>query len=1132
MKALHEWLKSNDLEKYTSLFVENEVDLKTLQILTDNDLKELGLPFGPRKRLLNLLTESKRSDASIPSSGAAATGERRQLTVLFCDMVGFTELANRVDPEILQSIIRSYEDACAVCIVRYDGYIFQRLGDGIVAFFGYPLAHEGEAERAIRAGLEILETLIDLKVPEIDRISVRIGIATGIVVVAASERSAVGETMNLASRLQSIADPGSIVVSERVHRLAGGTFDYEDMGEYRLKGISHSTRAYRILGVDKNVSRFDAATRAGLTPLVGREQEIQLLLEHWQAATKGAGQVVHLSGEPGIGKSRILNALRERLAEDGVQPLRFHCSPFYVNSALHPIRAWFEHALGATLDEPAAIKLDKLEALVVDRFGMPLEDVRYIAGMLSLPYEGRYGPDTVSPQILKAETNRVLIAIVKAGALAQPGLMLFEDLHWADPTTLELLGVLIAQLENISLLLVLTSRPDFHPPWSALPWIGVLDLGRLNAAQSSGMIARLAGERSLPAELATRIVAKTDGVPLFVEELTKAILESGELVIEGDRYVFNGTSDSITIPETLRDSLAARLDRVPAVRMVAQVGAAIGREFSYELIAGVYLIPEATLAHALAKLTESELAFQRGTIPSAVYTFKHALVQEVAYDSMLKSQRQPLHARIAKLLEERWPDIQDTKPELLAHHYTSAGLTEAAVPFWRRAGEVAMQRFALVEALSHLHKGMSLVSGLPASPGRDLMELRLRTVLAPAEVAQRGWGHAEVGNILEPAWSLARSLEHRPGYLPILNALWVHYLCLDQLSVSLHWAGKLLEAGAAEKDDSLEIVGHRAASGSYFWLGDFAAARRHGDIVQSMYEPSRHRPIAQLTNYDPFTAEGIYRGQYLWMLGYPDQALVATNEKDRNARRRNHPFDLAFALTLGAQVFDYRCEPSELMQRTEEAERVGREHGVALLWEVMAEISRGIAWLRAGRTEESVVQLGKAITRIAATGHRIWIWYLKALQAEGLALTGDLTGAAALLDESVERIQQGEERAHFAEVLRLRGWVWIQQGKLEEAERSLRDSIAVAQAQTAKSWELRSATTLAHLLADRGDTASALALLAPPYKWFTEGFNTHDLRAAKALLDALRSRSSPRDEVEVSPQCGDPLSDDLFTRKG
>ncbi|MGZ3338376.1 MAG: AAA family ATPase [Reyranella sp.] len=1098
--SIADWLKQLDLERYTALFIDNEVDLQTLKVLSDADLKEMGLPFGPRKRLLAALQQGHGRPIATPE------GERRQLTVLFCDMVGFTELTLKVDPELLQSIVRRYEEACAACISRYDGYVYRLLGDGILAFFGFPLAHEGEAARAIRAGLEIVETISNLEIPEVGRLRVRIGIAAGIVVVAPGERNVVGETMNLASRLQGVAEPGGVVVSDRVYRLAGGEFDYEDLGELDLKGIATSTRAYNVLGVSAAASRFDAVVRERVSPLVGRTHEMEALLGRWQAVCdQGAGQAVLLSGEPGFGKSRISSALLERLGAEGVRSLRFQCSPFFVNSAFYPFISSLERMLDFGRDEAPASKLDKLEALVVGHYGLPRSDLSFVAAMLSLPCEDRYGPLTMAPRLVKEETIRVLVDVVKAAARTERSLVLFEDVHWADPTTLETIGLLIDRLGGIPVLVVLTHRPEFVQPWSRYAWVTTLDLGRLAATQSRELISNLTAGKALPPAVVEQIIAKTDGVPLFVEELTKTILESGDLVERGNRYHYAGASFSVAIPETLRDSLMARLDRFAPVKRIAQVGAVIGREFAYELVAEIEMMSEAALADVLSRLVASELAFCRGEIPDAVYTFKHALVQDAAYDSLLKSQRTLLHGKIARALEKRWPESRDTKPELLAHHYTAAGLFEAATPYWQRAGELAMQRFALPEAITHLNNGMILIEKLPAGPDRDLRELGLRTVLGPAVVAQHGWGQSEVSRILEPAWSLAESLNHRPAYAPVLHSLWVHYLCVDRLAVSLQSAEKLLAAGAATQDDGLEIVGHRAAVGSYYWLGDFTAARRYGDALHALYDPRRHWHIAQLTNTDPLTGDGIYRGQYLWMLGYPDQARLASDEKDEHARRRNHPFDLAFALTLGAQVFDYLCEPEELLRRTEEAERVCRVHGVALLGEIMAEISRGIVSLRAGRAADSVVQLEKAIGRLTATGHRVWVRYLRALQGEGLALNGDLEGARALIDASIAATEQGEERVHYAELLRLRGWLLMLQGHPDEAEASLRAAIDVARAQKAKSWELRSATTLARLLADRGDRAAARDALSGVYGWFTEGFGTKDLREAKALLDELQN---------------------------
>jgi class 3 adenylate cyclase/tetratricopeptide (TPR) repeat protein len=1049
--SLSEWLKSHDLEQLVELFKENEVDLATLRILTESDLKELGLSFGPRKRILNLLREERALERSAAPQVDTSTSERRQLTVLFCDMVGFTKLSYKLDPEAMQIVLRAYVEACETCVNRYDGYVFRILGDGVVAFFGFPLAHESEAERAVRAGLDIVDAMARLSFQGAGRLQVRIGITSGMVVVASGERNAVGETINLAARLQTLAKPGSVVVSESVRRMAAGGFEYEYFGEKELKGVSGLTKVHRVLGVSRAESRFEAATQRRLTPIVGRDGEISSLIDGWQQVRKtGTGRAVLLRGEAGIGKSRLASALREHTRDDGGLTHLFQCSPFFVNSAFYPIRARFERALRLGDDGDSGARLDKLEALVIGRLGLAKDDTRLIAALLSVPHQERYGEILVSPKLAKEETMRVLIELVRAETRAGPTLLLFEDAHWADPTTLDLLGRFVELLSEIPVLLVITARPEFNSPLASHPIITVMDLAKFTPVQSRSLVANVVGGKTLPPGLAAQIIARTDGVPLFVEELTKAILESGDLIVEGDQYAYAGSPASVTIPETLRDSLMARLDRLTVSKEIAQVGSVIGREFSYELSAGLEFMSEDALSKGLQHLISSGLATCKGEIPNAVYMFSHALVQDAAYDSLLKSRRKQLHGDIAHLLEERWPETRDAAPELLAFHYSAAEQFRVAAPLWLRAGEVAVQRFALPEAISHLRTGMSALSKLRPSKGRDRMEISLRTALGPALVAHRGWAHAEVSQTLEPAWRLAHALKQSTAYLPILNALSVHYMSAGQLAEALRWADMLSKSGTKLGDNGLEIFGHRAASACHYWLGEFAAARRSGDQVHRLYDPERHWGLAALTNTDPFTGEGIYRVQFLWIMGYPEQALAASHAMEANARRRGHPFDLAFALTLGAQLFDHLCDSAGLLRRTEEAEQISSEHGIPLLGEIMVEIGRGIALLRAGRLVEALTQLDQGIDRLMQTGHRIWIWYLRALQAEGLALKGDLEGAWGLIEESVGQIEAGEERSHYAEVLRLRGWILNLRGEPDQAVATLRKALAVARDQHAK----------------------------------------------------------------------------------
>lgn len=1096
MSVLAQLLHDTGLEQYLALFEENDVDLATLQILNDADLAELGIPFGARKRLLAALKSLR------PKSVDAEEEQRRQLTVLFCDVVGYTRLAAELDPEVLTDMVRGYEDLCAACVARYEGYLFQRMGDGIVAFFGYPLAHEREAERAIRAGLDILQGIRNLEHP----LELRIGVATGIVVVSAGGRMAVGDAMNLAARLQATAAPGEIAVSSIVRKLAGPAFRYAGLGDVALKGFPQPVPAYRVMG--QEAIPGDSAAASGQIP-IGREGEISDLAGLWnEVCTEGTGRITGISGEAGIGKSRLASDLCARIVTPSNRLIRFQCSPFHLATPLYPVIAHFESVLGFSSNLTLEERLDRIEALVCGRHRLPRSDVRFIAALMSVPFAHRYGEIAESPRLAKKETQRILLAMIASASSQAPAIMLFEDLHWADATTLEAIDLVASRLAEMAVFVVATYRPEFVPRWSGLPACRLVSLPRLTAEQSHAMIRRCVGGMSLPPAIENLVVEKTDGVPLFIEEMTRALLESGQIEQAGDRYVQAGGIVSVSLPDSLRGSLTARLDRLVKAKRVAQIGSVVGRSFSREFLAALGIHDAAQLDDDLAQLVESGLANIEEQGGVRKYVFKHALVQDAAYDSLLLSQRKTIHNRVAELLTEQDPGLTERQPELVAHHLTAAGADARAVPLWLKAADIAMQRFAVNEAASHLRKGLSQIAAIPPSSERDVLELRYRAALGPVLVAERGWAHPDLSAVLEPAWVLASSLRHAPSYLPILNALWVHYMCVDRLALSRNWAERALKLGEGLQDGDLTLIGHRALAGSYYWEGKFALARHHGDALQAMYDPQTHWHVVQKTNTDPLTGETTYRGHYLWMLGYPDQAVATSNARDDHARRRGHPFDLAFSLTLGAQVFDFLCLPDELEQRANEASAVGRRVGVPLFFEMMCEISRGVAWLRAGRWEEAAVQIERSVARLASTGHRIWLSYLLALRGEALAQLGRYPAAARQIEQSIAHIEGGEERSHFAEVLRLRGWLYGLEGDRDNAERLLRRAIDVARAQEARSWELRATMTLAELLASRGAADEGLAMLEPVYAWFTEGFDTHDLKKARALIVRLAETSS------------------------
>ena len=1049
----------------------------------------------------------------VPRGSAAidrSVVQQRRVMVLSCKLVG----SNELDPQDVPTIMGRYQEACADCIKRYDGHLSERRGDAVVALFGFPVAHEDEAERVVHVGLKIIETLDKA---EVGRLAVRIGIARGKAVLSGDDEWV--EAKDLASQLRDLGPSGSVVVSDEVRRLTGGRFSYQSLGE-------SPTRAYRVVE-SSTATRFDTATKHGLTGLVGRSDEIALLRRRWQAAQQTGGQVVLLVGESGIGKSRIVSEFlrEERGPEPEARPLtalRFQCSPYHVISAFYPCIEFFERELAFERDEPPESRLKRLTQLMVIDYGRPETDVPYIAALLSIPCKLRSDAVPMSPQRNREQTMEALLNVVQAAARRRRGVVLFEDVHWADPSTIELLDQLVSRVAAVPVLVVLTSRPpepgdddeqtvqDFRSRWSwQAQHFEARTIEGLTPDERGELVSRLTGGKALPPKVLEYIVETTDGVPLFVEELTKTILESGALQDDGDRYTHAGDPAKTQIPATLSDSLMARLDRVAPARGIAQIGAAIGREFSYELIAAVASMSKDALDRGLARLTESGLASRRGEIPEAVYTFKHTLVQKTAYEWMLPNERQKLHAAIAGELERHWPDTREAHPALLARHYTDAGLPAKAVPFWLRAGDASLKRFVLVEAVAHLRKGLTLVGTLPAGTERDRMELQLRQLLGRAVMDLQGWAATEVSSLLEPALDFARSLNHQESFLPVLHGLWVHFMSAGQHRVAMSWAQRMaaLAAGAKRKNvkRDLQIVACRAKMTSLFWMGELTAAAREAARIESEYSAAAHGHIVEQTNTDPLTAEGIYQSQILWMLGFPDQAIAKSDAKDKHARSREHPhpIDLGLALTLGASVFDYCGRAADLLARGRQAEALGKEHRVKLIEEKMAPIVIGVASLRAGSYFESVDQIWKALAKLTETGHGAWVPYVRALLGEALARSGDLAGGLACIEQSLEQVERQEERVHLAEVLRLKGWMRMQQGLLDEAEACLRGAIGVARRQKAKSWELRATTTLAHLLGDRGDRAQAVELLRPVYGWFKEGFDTKDLKDAKALLDQL-----------------------------
>jgi class 3 adenylate cyclase len=815
MKDIAEWLASLDLGEYAQRFAENAIDLSVIRDLTENDLEKLGVLLGHRRKMLRAIAELQGEAASKPQTSAEPgrdRAERRQLTVMFCDLVGSTALSARLDPEDMRQVIALFHRRIAEVIDGYQGIVARYMGDGVLAYFGYPQAHEDDAEQAVRAGLALVEAVANLQTGAEAPLQIRVGIATGVAVVGdligeggSQEQAVVGDTPNLAARLQVLAEPGTVMISAGTRRLTGGQFEYRDRGPVALKGWAEPVPAWQVLRTSGVASRFEAQHESKLTPLFGRDEEIELLLRRWRDVSQGEGRVVVLTGEPGIGKSHITLALQERLLAEPHISLHYFCSAHHTNSALLPFVGQLERAAQFERGDTPAEKLAKLEMLLVQSAVEGDQAVALLANLLSLPPSDRYRLPEPSPQSRKEKTLAVLLSRLEGLAAMEPVLMIFEDVHWIDPTSLELLTVMVDQVPQLRVLLLINARPEFAPPWPHYAHVTTVALTRLGRPDGAAIIKRITGGKTLPEEVMNQILARTDGVPLFVEELTKTVLESGVLQEQEGHYVLEHPLPSLAIPTTLHDSLIARLDRFAPIREVAQIGAVVGRSFSYELLNAVAGIPREKLEEALGQLVLSELIFRRGEIPHAVYTFKHVLVRDAAYSSLLKARRAHLHAAIASAFEQRFPEIVEAQPETLAHHLTEAGLIEKALGYWLKAGKNAIQRFANPEAIAHLQRGAETARRLPDSLGRDRLELDLQFALGPCLIATQGPASSTAIATFARGRELCARLGDAPEYLQVMFWLATGSVIRGELPQAREVTATLLDLSEARNDRPMLI---------------------------------------------------------------------------------------------------------------------------------------------------------------------------------------------------------------------------------------------------------------------------------------------------------------------------------------
>jgi predicted ATPase/class 3 adenylate cyclase len=1122
------WLNEIGLPQYVELFRAHNIDRDVLSSLTVEDLKELGIAsLGHRKKLLAAIASLTDAPAAGQAGRSAPEAEsrrpsplpppidaeRRQLTVMFCDLVGSTPLAASLDPEDLRDLVRAYHACCADIVGKFDGSVAQYLGDGVMVRFGYPRAHEDDAERAVRCGLDMIKAVGELSAPKGITLEVRIGLATGIVVVGdqlgsgpTQERAAVGETPNLAARVQAVAAPNSLVVSESTWRLAGSAFDYDDLGPRELKGIPGAVRLWRVVGESSARGRFDARSVKGLTPLVGRAEEVALLRQRWEYAKGGDGQLVLLSAPAGLGKSRVIQAFRESLADAPPPCLQFFGSPFHTNSAFHPFIRQLEWAAGITRSDPPAGKIGKLEAILEDATESTPDAVPLMASLLSIPFGERCPPLQINEHVQKQRTMEVLEEQLALSARGGPVLVLFEDAHWIDATSLEVMNGIIRRVVDLPVMVIVNYRPEFTPPWSDLGHSTMLRLNHLGRRQAVDLIRSAAHGKALPEAIVAQIVEKSQGVPLFVEEITRSVLESGDLEEHEGRYVLRQSIREFAIPPTLQESLIARLDRLGSAKDVALTASIIGREFAYEVIEAISPVPPAILQVALEQLVQSDLLEQRGVPPQSRYIFKHALIQDAAYQSVLRAKRRGLHQRIAGVLADRFPELAETEPELLAYHHTEANAIEGALAYWRRAVERAASRLSYIEALGHIEKAKTLIEALPEGQARDEWELTFLVIEGPSRMALDGWDSPPAKVLYDKARAAAERLGRPAEVFRSVWGLWMGAHSSGQHARAHALYREILGLSKEGHDPEYVVQAHHAGGSQMVAEGRPRLALSHIDQLLASYRMDLHGNLALVYGaHDPGCCSLGMRALSLLMLGYLEQAQAASARALDLSERLGHKPSIAHTNLFRAELCIILDRPEEAEAHLETCLSLSKKYSLAAYLNA-ADLKEG--WVRVvrGDIDAGLRQTDEALELLKSVPSRRFHLPIRiAIVGRTKAAANDVEGALALFDAALEAAATTGERWYEAELFRFKAEMLLAKNHpdVRAVEECLQTALSIAQGQEARFWEMRAATALAKLWDGQGRRTEAHAVLAPVLGWFTEGLGTRDLKEARALLDGL-----------------------------
>jgi class 3 adenylate cyclase/predicted ATPase len=1126
MQQIAQWLEKLGMSEYVQAFAENRIDFSVLHDLTDQDLKDVGVALGDRRKLLRAIREldaaSAAPAATLAVSASQDSAERRQLTVMFCDLVGSTALSAKLDPEDLRGIIGTYHRCCAELIERNGGFVAKYMGDGVLAYFGYPQAHEDDAERAVQAGLALVEAVPKLVTPAGSPLRVRLGIATGLVVVGdltgsgeAQERGIVGDTPNLAARLQGIAEPDMVVIADGTRRLIGNLFELQDLGARELKGIAGPAQAWAALRASSVESRFDALRVAGPIELVGREEEFDLLLRRWSKAKSGEGQLVLLCGEAGIGKSGLTAGMLERVAAEPHVRVRSFCSPQHTDSAFYPIIGQMERAAGLARDDTPQTKLDKLDAMLAQT-STSIQDATLFAEMLSLPNDGRYPTLNFTPQQRRQKTLEALPAQIEALARANPVLMIFEDVHWIDPTSLEVLDRVINRITAHRVLVIVTFRPEFKPAWIGRAYVTAVTINRLSQRNVDAMIDQVVGNKLLPANIRQDILERADGIPLFIEEMTKAVLEAGG---EGEarRTAATIPSPALAVPASLHASLMARLDRLGPAKELAQIGAAIGREFSHALLASVVRRPEAELGSALDRLIAAGLLFRQGVPPNATYLFNHALVQDAAYGTLLREPRRAIHARITETLETQFVEIADSQPELLARHATEAGLIEKAAGLWGKAGRRSLARSALIEAAEQLARALGQLASMPGTAALRREQIKLQINLSNALIHTKGHASPETKASFEKArlWieeaeAAGDPIEDPLVLFSVLYGFWVGNRMAFKGDIACELAEQFLALAQNQSTVVPRMIGHMLMGISLVLVGDIANGRVHLDRVVAQYNPAEHRLLATRFGHDVRMTALCWRALTLWILGYPDSAAADIARALKDAQEIGHAATSMFALAHGSLAHTLRRDHAAAGTLADELVTLAQEKG-SLYWKSYGLMLQ--AWLltQGGQTSKAIPAAIAATDAMRSTGATAYApWYMSYL-AKAYAERGQFDNAWRCIDEALMAAETTKEKWCESDIHRIAGEIALMPPEPNSAKAQLHfdRALSVARDQQAKSFELRAATSITRLCRNQDKQQQARDLLAPVYNWFTEGFDTSDLMEAKAVLEGALSVVPP-----------------------